>query len=286
MENQNRLSDAEAHALLDQLFPQGVAGPDVLAELAPRGWDQSPLLACFHPSAEQTREQSRQFRRNLESLQARLSRPTGTARADTPPPAEPPVDESTSEQAPMPVRPAEEITELVGMCLWDVFSDNHEVIAADGRVADIGSFRGASAFLDEHVTGATDAWSAGDYLHFYMGSAWISRRADLEPVYAMIFRRLRAVGGDWAYEFPRLYVVDLGGRQEPPEQRRPYSPNDALAAERAAAKRDADAERLRTELDEANTRAREAAMDRRPPTTVIAYRSVFGRNPRGWPPAP
>lgn len=70
---------------------------------------------------------------------------------------------------------------------WDVFSDNHEVIAADGRVADIGSFRGASAF--------------------------------------------------------------------------------------------------RAELADMNARAREEAMDRPPPPTVRAYRHVYGRDPRGWPPA-
>ena len=54
---------------------------------------------------------------------------------------------------PQPVRQDEELTELAGQCLWDVFSDNHEVIAADGRLVNMGSFRGASAFLDEHVSG-------------------------------------------------------------------------------------------------------------------------------------
>ena len=260
MENQNRLTDVAAHALLDRLFPLGVAGPDVLAELAPAGWDQSPLLACFHPSADQRREESRQFERNLQRLRALMSRRTGTEGA--------------------------EIAELIGMCLWDVFSDNHEVVTADGRVADIGSFRGASAFLDEHLTTTvTDAWAVGDYLRVYMGTAWIAQRADLEPVYAMIFRRLRACGADWVYHFPRLYLVDLGRRQETGEQRRTYSPNEAIADERAEAAREAEISRTRAELDEANDRAREAAMDRRPPTIVIAYRSAFGRNPRGWPPA-
>jgi hypothetical protein len=45
---------------------------------------------------------------------------------------------------------AVEVTELVGLCLWDIFSDNHDVIADDGRLANIGSFRGAGALLDEH----------------------------------------------------------------------------------------------------------------------------------------
>ena len=37
----------------------------------------------------------------------------------------------------------DEATELVGLCLWDILSDNHDVIEPDGRLADIGSFRGA-----------------------------------------------------------------------------------------------------------------------------------------------
>jgi hypothetical protein len=38
------------------------------------------------------------------------------------------------------VNQQEEVTELVGMCLWDIFSDNHDIIAPGGRPADIGSF--------------------------------------------------------------------------------------------------------------------------------------------------
>jgi hypothetical protein len=52
----------------------------------------------------------------------------------------------------------------VGLCLWDTFSDNHEVIAADGRLADIGSFRGPGAFIDEHLVRDRDDWRSGDYV--------------------------------------------------------------------------------------------------------------------------
>lgn len=37
---------------------------------------------------------------------------------------------------------------LLGLCLWDVFSDNHDVIAADGRVVHLGSFRGSAVTID------------------------------------------------------------------------------------------------------------------------------------------
>lgn len=68
------------------------------------------------------------------------------------------------------MKPDEEVTDLVGMCLWDIFSDNHEVITADGRVADLGTFRGSSAFLDEYLTVDRNSWLEGDDSRFYLGT--------------------------------------------------------------------------------------------------------------------
>jgi hypothetical protein len=42
------------------------------------------------------------------------------------PRSEPTLDEVRRTYEPRPVKREEEVTELVGMCLWDVFSDNHE----------------------------------------------------------------------------------------------------------------------------------------------------------------
>lgn len=65
-----RLTDAELHALVDRLLPHGFTGADVLAEIAPDGWEQSPLLACFHPSVERV------------SVTCGPSRPTRESRCD------------------------------------------------------------------------------------------------------------------------------------------------------------------------------------------------------------
>jgi hypothetical protein len=35
-----RLRDTELKAFFDRFFPQGFAGPDVLAELAPKRWEK------------------------------------------------------------------------------------------------------------------------------------------------------------------------------------------------------------------------------------------------------
>lgn len=61
--------------------------------------------------------------------------------------------------------------------------------------------------------------------------------------------------------------------------------SQAAVAELETQQRRAEVERFRAELREANARAREEAMDRPPPATVRAYRQVYGRDPRGGPPA-
>jgi hypothetical protein len=281
-----RLSDPELIALFDRLFPHGFAGRDVLAEIAPEDWDRSPLLACFHPSIERILEEQLQFHRNLEERGDLMRRhDKGMPAEDTLRP-EPTLESVTREHQPSPVRQDEEVTELVGECLWDVFSDNHDVIMADGRIVDIGSFRGASAFLDGYLTRAESGnWHRGDYMRFYLGSIWTSGRADLMPVYAMIFRRLHAMGADWIYHFPEIHVVDLSMFKAVDESAAGYSPTRGAAAELEVRKDREEFERLRADLVEGNARAREEAMDRPPPATVRAYRSVYGRDPRGWPPA-
>jgi hypothetical protein len=61
--------------------------------------------------------------------------------------------------------------------------------------------------------------------------------------------------------------------------------SQAAVIELEAQQRRVEVERFRAELREANARAREDAMDRPAPATVRAYRQVYGRDPRGWPPA-
>jgi hypothetical protein len=135
------MSEAELHALFDRLFPHRFAGQDVLDEIAPEGWERSPLLACFHPSIERIFEERLLIYRNLEELRRMRRRHDGSTAVESSP--EPTLEDVRKDYEQSPVEQDDEVTELIGLCLWDTFSDNHEVIAADGRLADIGSFRGA-----------------------------------------------------------------------------------------------------------------------------------------------
>jgi hypothetical protein len=197
----NPYSDDELHAEFDRLFPHGFAGPDVLQELAPDGWENSPLLAAFHPSLQQVYEEALRMHRNL----GRLRRPDDPC----PRPPEPTRDEVARDYRERPIEAEAEVRELVGDCLWDIFSDSHEVVAVeDGCVLRLGSSRGSGGFLADVLNRQTGT-DHYDYLNFYMGTIWVGQRADLTPVYRMIFRRLRARRLDWIYHFPRLYAVDF-----------------------------------------------------------------------------
>jgi hypothetical protein len=282
-EQSKRLTDAEAMAFFDRLFPHGFAGADVLAEIAPEGWEKSPLLACFHPSPEQLFRERLQMYRNIQSL-GRSRRERESEHPEYAPGPEPTLEEVRAEWKETAFNTVEELTELVGQCLWDVFSDNHEVMAADGRIVDIGSFRGSSAFLDGYLSRESEPWNE-DYMRFYMGTLWTSGRADLSPLYGMIFGRLKVLGADWEYHFPALGVVDLSPLKEMLKEPEDYSPSEAFAKEQEEKDRQMELERTRGELAEIEEQARHEALDRLPPSTVRAYQIVYGRDPNGWPPA-
>jgi hypothetical protein len=271
-----RYTDTECEAVFADLFPQGFAGQDVLEDIAPEGWEQSPLVATFHPSLEQVYEERLQFHRNIQSWPGRHQ--------DRPSDPEPTREEVVREYQTTPIETEREVQELVGECLWDIFSDNHDVLGPDGRMVDIGSFRGAGGFLADYLNGQSGRQEY-DYMDFYVGTIWLSRRADLTPVYRMIFRRLKARGYDLAYHFPRLALIDmrpLRDALQPPEE--PAWDQGGYAQEEDEEEHERALGEMRESLETAHIEAVAAARAQPPPPTVQAYQSVYGRFPAGWPP--
>jgi hypothetical protein len=206
-------------------------------------------------------------------------------------PPEPTLDEVAKSFQERPIEPEREVRELVGQCLWDVFSDSHEVVAPDGRVLDLGSFRGSGGFLADVLNRQSGA-EHYDYMDFYMGTIWLAQRADLTPVYRMIFGRLRGRRLDWIYHFPRIHAVDMRPLKEAldrEEKNEPdwlnYSPSEALAKEEEQKEHDQKLAELRESLDEGYREAIEEALNAPSPATVRAYEAVYGHLPRGWPPS-
>lgn len=190
--------------------------------------------------------------------------------------------------------PAEELADLLGRCLWDVFSNNHGVFTADGAMVDLGSFRAAAGLIADFrgqrrslEQRAGDAW---DYLDFYMGTLGARREDDLSPFYDLVFSRMRGAGLDWRYAHPRLFLVDFGDRDDDLRDDEPaeflhYDPSGSVARDVERRQRAAELADLRESLDDAYQRSVEEAGAHPPPAIVQSYQRIFGYWPVGWPPA-
>jgi len=271
----HRYTDTECEATFADLFPQGLAGQDVLDELAPEGWEKSPLVVTFHPSLEQVYQESVQFHHNSQSWPWRDK--------DRPPDPEPTREDVARTYQEALIETEREVRELVGKCLWDIFSDNHDVLGPDGRVVDIGSFRGAGGFIADCIN-CQIGGREYDYIDFYMGTIWLARRADLTPVYRMIFRRLKAYGYDWTYHFPKLELVDLRPLRDALREPEGEEWNQEASVQEEDEEHDRSLHELRESLDTAHREAIAAARQQQPPAIVQAYESVYGHFPEGWPP--
>jgi hypothetical protein len=188
--------------------------------------------------------------------------------------------------------PVEECADLLGCCLWDVFSDNHEVVTAEGSLVDLGSFRATAGFITDfrhrHNDSRESFRHCGDYIEFYMGTTLVRHHADLTPVYELIFRRMRHIGLSWRYAHPRLYAIDLGSlpnqaEDDVPEALR-YDPTESFWRERQLAEHQTELAKFQQNLDEAYRDSVQDACDGPPPATVRTYQRVYGRYPDGWPP--
>jgi hypothetical protein len=283
IQDNERLTDAELRAFMDALFPHGLAGADVLGEIAPEGWEQSPLLACFHPSLEQVFQERVRVHRNIESLRARWWRDVASRRDEASSP-EPTFEDVRGEYRPELVRPDDELHELMGLCLWDVFSDGHVVIAADSRAVDIGSFRAAAVFLEEYVRGDTRPACRRDFPRFCFGTNLIGNRADLTGVHMMIFHRLGSLGADWVYRLRAYGPADFGSWRRTRESAGRHPRTQVVPDHLRQREREKMVEWFRAEFGADTARAVKELVNRPPPATVRAYREVYRRDPCGWPP--
>jgi hypothetical protein len=273
----SRLTDQQALDFLARLFPGGLGDPVLLAGVCPEGWENSPLRLAFHPGPERLYEEHCAFLKNWESLGWAKDRPTPI----------PTYEEylATKEDGPPSLGGSlGEWTELLGECLWDVISDNHDVILEDGERVNFGSFRMVSALIDQFVEGraSSDDWDRCDYLRFYMGTSFVGGRTDLGPMYRLIFQRLQSLGCRWHYAFPRIYAI----RFEKPEELGDYDPSRGFAAEQDRVKQMKEDRQLQERLDADVAKSKRQAWDEAPPATVLAYQEIFGEDPPGWPPDP
>ncbi len=278
-EFENRLTDEECYAFFATLFPRGLQDPHLVETLAPTGWERSSWVRIAHPTHEMVLAERIAFHENIERLSKRREQPA------KPPPT---LEDVLSDWYESPIKPLEECGRLLGYALWDIFSDNHDVIHADGRLIDIGSFRGAASFISElydegnpdpsqdPVTRAMNC----DCMDFYMGSAFVANRADFTSLYEFIFHLLKEQGCSWRYEFPRLHLIRFD-RDIADEDHASYSPSDSFAAAKKSDEDRAAHDRMQQELEKQAEETKQQ-LSRSPPSTVVAYRNVYLKDPIDW----
>lgn len=245
----------------------------LLVTLAPEGWERSPLVRIQHPTPERRYQEALDFY-NRRPLFGNVTK----SKDDKPP------KRSDFQQRDEVIKPIEELRDLYGACLWDIFSDNHEVIGPDGKGYDLGSFRGSAGFIaDAFNRRYTDQEKEYDYIDFYMGTIWSGARADLTPVYEWIFRRLYALDCDWIYHFPELGLVRFGKERTEAEDPSVYDPEEAVK-QSIHEKEESTSEGLGASINRLNREAKEKAREHPPPLIVQAYTNIYGAWPQGWPP--
>jgi len=278
MYSENSKTEGQCLELFHRLFEDRER---LLKKLAPEGWEKSDLFFVQHPTAQQQFEEALNMHNNLKHLFKKDDK-----RPDDPPKRENFVDEEIDLDN---INPLQEFIEIWGLCLWDVFSNNHEVTGRDRKVYDIGSFRGAAGFIADYLNNyVTEIDTKYDYLDFYMGTIWGANRADLTPVYELIFSKLKALNCDWIYHFPRLYLIDFGDGREDAEAEREndflnYDPSESVARQLEREQRKEEAARLKEDLDQIYEETVEDAKYQLLPEIVQAYKNIYGHLPGGWP---
>ncbi|MBV8101131.1 MAG: hypothetical protein JOZ31_18465 [Verrucomicrobia bacterium] len=182
---------------------------------------------------------------------------------------------------------ADRLGYLVGLCLWDALSDNHDLILPEGRLAHLGSFRATAGIISDffHSASLDASWGDEGYLDFYMGTWSIMDRTALKPIYRYIFERLQEAGFDWKYSFSRLYIIRFEKQEnQSKETCENYDPSSSFVAEQKEREEAEEFARSQEELEKLHRASLEEARSRPPPATVQAYFEVFGKWPLGWPP--
>ena len=259
----------EINRILNNIFDNSKT---LLELIAPDGWRNSDYIRFFHPTPEQQYEENTAMTKNLNKI-ARNQTPIEAYNPDNYPP-----DDLNN------ISEEKEFQKVLALSVYDIFSNNHEVYNKDGKVYDLGSFRGSGRFIAEYLNSRNPETNHYDYLDFYMGTIWIEKRADLLPFYEFIFQILKKEACDWNYCFPRIYLLDLSS-DETKEIENPvdYKPEEAMANEIERLNRKKESEKFQNELDESFEKEYEEAKYRPLIPIVQAFKNIYNRLPTNHP---
>ncbi len=172
--NDSNKTDSECNDLLKFIFDGSVG---FYIEITPNGWANSEFVFFLHPTPQQQYAEYIRMRDNINRL---------TKKKDV---EDKNIEQSDFKQDDLTgLNGMDEFLFLLGLCVYDIFSNNHEVVAPDKKIYDLGSMRGSGRFIADFLNNESKDSKKYDYIDFYMGTIWVSERGTLLPFYEFVFK--------------------------------------------------------------------------------------------------
>ena len=167
---------------------------------------------------------------------------------------------------------------VLGTIIWEIFSDNHEVVDKEGKVFDLGSWRGSGGFIADFLNArfAPEGAYWFGYMDFY-GGFWGGHDISLSPLYVYFFRKLKGQECTWRYSPPAIYLIDFS-KEEQGDNLQNYNPATSVLTDLHDEEEQAKKGDFRKSLEEHNEEMREKVVND-PPLVVLAYKQVYGEMP-------
>jgi len=266
-------TDAECTEILNYIFCDVLSLYNIVA---PNGWISSEYIHFLHPTTKQQIDENKLMTDRINKL---MKTEKGKE--------EDHFDISDFKQDELiGINEFEEFLYILGLAVYDIFSNNHDVIGYDKKTFDLGSLRGSghfiADFLNENYNNPSNSY---EYMDFYMGTIWIRSRGDLTPFYEFIFLKLKEFHCDWNYFFPRLFLIEPKKIFDSLDIQdyTNYKSEFAVLNELGLTEEDRQAKKLQEEFDKAYEDEYEEAKYKPLNQIVKAYKNVYGVLPNGHP---
>ncbi len=270
-----RPNEATQQACEDLLKYLTDAPSTIMAYIAPEGWENSPYRFIFHPTAQQVYEKRMIWHENEKSWSKDL---TEDEDLDIPILAD--IENELAEES-KPIAPYEEFLDTIGSCLWCIFSNNHDVVDAKGKVYNLGSFRGSGGFIGDFLNKHYPSNVSFNYMDFYCADMGLLDDDTVYSLLVLLFERLKSKQLDWNYSFPQIGIVSFD-KPESATKPEDYDPQKAVQEELERNQKQAEIQTLQDKLDAIYEQEKEDALYKAPPLIIRAYQTVYGCFPVGW----
>ena len=164
---------------------------DTMRELAPDGWEHSPLFVFFHPTLEQAYEGHLRFRQGMNRMIERISKGK-----DKPNPL-PTLEEFASENdwdEKLPHHPQAELLELLGRVIFEL--EQYRVQHPSGCIIHFEIGRDWGTFIAQLLNMHYPLDEREFYEYDFYSTTFLEYYIDPSPVWQLFFRRMKLAGYD------------------------------------------------------------------------------------------